>query len=52
MLSSLISAIEDEIRLAHERYVPLAEAVKNAEDRLTQAAAIALAAQEVAATAD
>ena len=47
-----LSAIEDEIRLAHERYVPLAEAVKDAEDRLTQAAAIALAAQEVAATAD
>ena len=51
MLRSL-SAIEDEIRLAHERYVPLADAVKDAEDRLTQAAAIALAAQEVAATAD
>jgi hypothetical protein len=47
-----LSAIEDEIRLAHERLVPFAKAVKDAEDRWTQAAAHANTAQEVAATAD
>jgi hypothetical protein len=47
-----LCAIEDEIRLAHERLVTLAEAAKDAEDRWTQAAAHAKTAQEVAATAD